>query len=79
MIKFTAGALNGRTLVGLGLSFGNLAKFRDYPMDTFIMVKGEEIGIQVDIMIFSGETEEDMKDKLSQFISSDTDIKGFTQ
>ena len=38
MIKFRA-ENNGRALVGLGLSFDNLGKFRDEPMNTYILVK----------------------------------------
>jgi hypothetical protein len=59
MIKATA-VVGDRTLLILGLSFGNLRKFLAEPGDTFIRIDGKEMGIPFDVMIFSGETEEAM-------------------
>lgn len=42
----------------IGLSFANLDRFREQPMDTFITIKASETGLPMDILIFSGETEE---------------------
>lgn len=48
----------------IGLSFGNLKKFRQHPRDTHIIIKGEEVGVPIDVVIFSGETEETMAHEL---------------
>lgn len=57
MIKATATGPNGRTILMIGLSFGNLDKFRADPGDTFIRIDGREIDLPIDVIIFSGETE----------------------
>lgn len=44
----------------LGLSFGNLDKFKAEPLDTHIHISAEETGLGIDVLIFSGETEEAM-------------------
>lgn len=59
MIKGVA-VMKGKQTLFLGLSFGNLDKFRADPADTYIHVDGKEIGIDIDIVIFSGETEADL-------------------
>jgi hypothetical protein len=59
MIK-AIGVRDGRTTLMIGLSFGNLDKFRAEPLDTFILIKAEDVGLDHDVMIFSGRTEEDM-------------------
>ena len=48
----------GRQLLMIGLSFGNLDKFRHGPGDSFIKIDGRDTGnLPMDIIIFSGETE----------------------
>ena len=54
------GKLNGQSTVFIGLSYGNLDKFRDQPGDTYIKIQGEQLGIDHDILIFSGRTEDDL-------------------
>lgn len=53
-----------RGVLMLGLSFGNLDKFRSDPLDTFIKVEGAQFGMPHDIIIFSGETEADIEQLL---------------
>lgn len=48
----------------IGLSFGNLKKFRRHPRDTHILIRGEDVGLSIDVVIFSGETEEAMAHEL---------------
>jgi len=60
MIKATTTGPNGRKMLLIGLSFGNLDRFREQPGDTFIKIDGSEIGLPIDVMIFSGETEADL-------------------
>ena len=60
MIKATAHRVDGRTLLVIGLSFANLDKFRRAPGDTYIRIDGNELGLSIDVVIFSGETEEAM-------------------
>ncbi|HEX3398826.1 MAG TPA: hypothetical protein VHT74_00725 [Acetobacteraceae bacterium] len=57
MIKATATKPDGRKLLILGLSFANLDRFRAEPGDTMINIDGKDIGLPIDVMIFSGETE----------------------
>lgn len=73
MIKAT-GMFNGRRCVVLGLSFGNLKRFRDEPMDTFIKIDGEQIGLDQDIIIFSGRTENEMADFLMKAMTGEVTI-----
>ena len=72
MIKATATQPDGRTLLTLGLSFGNLDKFRAEPGDTFIKIDGKEMGLPIDIIIFSGETEAHMQTMMAQSITEET-------
>jgi hypothetical protein len=60
MIKATVMGEDGRQLLVIGLSFGNLGKFIDEPGDTYIKIDGKVMDLPIDVMIFSGETEEDM-------------------
>jgi hypothetical protein len=60
MIKATMTDENGRTVLMVGLSFGNLAKFKAMPMDTFIKIDGKAMGLPIDVLLFSGETEGEM-------------------
>lgn len=53
--KVTAG---NKKIVFIGLSFGNLAKFKEAPRDTFIRINGADMDMDHDILVFSGETEE---------------------
>jgi hypothetical protein len=57
MLK-AVGTRNGRKTLMIGLSFGNLDKFRADPGDSFIEIKGSDVGLPIDVVIFSGETEE---------------------
>lgn len=74
MIKATATGQNGRTIVIIGLSFGNLDKFRREPGETFIRIDGKELGIPVDLMIFSGETEAHCAESLAGGIGPNTKV-----
>ena len=62
MIKATGKGRTGKDTLFVGLSFGNLDRFRAEPLDTFIMIQGGEVGLPFDVMIFSGETEAQMAD-----------------
>jgi hypothetical protein len=64
----------GRNILVIGLSFGNLDKFKSMPGDTFIKIKGEEVGLSVDVILFSGETEQSMARQMSQFVGPDTKV-----
>jgi hypothetical protein len=73
MIKATA-TQGGRTVLMLGLSFKNLDKFRAEPGDTFIRIVGEDMGLPIDVLLFSGETEAHMQETLAAGIGPDTKI-----
>ena len=73
MIKFTA-RRGDRHILGIGLSFGNLDKFRADPGDTFIKIDGKEIDLPFDVMIFSGETEAALAEMMMEFIGPKTHV-----
>jgi|HubBroStandDraft_6_1064221.scaffolds.fasta_scaffold00529_16 hypothetical protein len=72
MIKGTATGADGRQVLMIGLSFGNLDKFRALPGDTFIKIDGTEMGLPLDVLIFSGETEAHMHKLVAGAIGPDT-------
>jgi hypothetical protein len=73
MIKARA-TINGRKTLILGLSFGNLDRFRAEPGDTYIKVDGREVDMPFDVLIISGETEAAITDTLSASIGPDTKV-----
>jgi hypothetical protein len=74
VIKATAKGADGREILVIGLSFGNLDRFRQHPGDTFIRIDGKEMGLPVDVMIISGETEAHLAETLSGGIGPDTKV-----
>jgi hypothetical protein len=74
MIKATATLPDGRTLLMIGLSFGNLDKFRRDPGDTYIRIDGKEMGLPLDVLVFSGQTEAHMQTLVQGFIGPDTKV-----
>ena len=74
MIKASATLEDGRHLLILGLSFRNLDKFRAEAGDTFIRIDGKEMGLPVDVLIFSGETEAHMQSLIEPLIASSTKV-----
>jgi hypothetical protein len=73
LIKATA-TLGDRKLLLIGLSFGNLDKFRAEPGDTFIKIDGKEMELPIDVLIFSGTTEADMQKMMAHTIGPDTKV-----
>jgi hypothetical protein len=74
MIKAIAHDGTGKSILVLGLSFANLDRFRAKPGDTFIRIRGDDVGLPVDIMIFSGETEAHCAETLKDGIGPDTKV-----
>jgi hypothetical protein len=74
MIKAIAVDGTGKSILVIGLSYANLDKFRKEPGDTFIRIRGAEVGLPVDIMIFSGETEAHCAKTLEFGIGPDTKV-----
>lgn len=64
----------GRTLLMIGLSFGNLDRFRKKPGDTYIKVNGKELDLPTDVLIFSGKTEAHLADMMSELIGPETKV-----
>jgi hypothetical protein len=73
MIKATGKHLGQDTLF-IGLSFGNLDRFREKPGDTYIKITGSEMGLPFDVLLFSGITEADCMTVLQAGIGSDTKV-----
>jgi hypothetical protein len=74
VIKGTAKGADGRDMLMIGLSFGNLDRFRAEPGDTFIKIDGKEMGLTFDVLIFSGETEAHLQTMVAGGIGPDTKI-----
>lgn len=55
------GTMDGRDTVFLGLSFANLQKFKDEPLKTYILIDKNDLDMPFDIMIFSGQTEDELE------------------
>ena len=72
MIKATATTPDGRKLLMIGLSFGNLDKFRAEPGDTFIRIDGKAMELPIDVLIFSGESEAHLQTMLGEAITAAT-------
>lgn len=56
------------------VSFGNLDKFRAEPGDTFILVDGKEMGLPIDVMLFSGETEAHLAEMMKSSIGPAAEV-----
>ena len=65
---------DGRDLLAIGLSFGNLDKFRADPGDSYIKVDGREMGLSCDVIIFSGETEMALAELMKDLIGPETKV-----
>ena len=74
MIKAIATDGTGRKILLIGLAFGNLDKFRAEPGDTFIRIRGEEVGIPLDVLLFSGATEADIAELMAKGFGPDTKV-----
>jgi hypothetical protein len=65
MIKATGKGPTGKDTLFVGLSFGNLDRFRAEPLETYIRISGAEMGLPFDVLIFSGRTEAEMADMIA--------------
>ena len=74
MMTGVATAVDGRQFLMIGLSFGNLDKFRAEPGDTFINIDGKKMGLPFDVVIFSGETEAHLQQLVAGNIGPDTKV-----
>lgn len=74
MIKASARGADGRAILVIGLSFGNLDKFRTEPGSTYIKIDGREMGLPTDVLIFSGATEADCTETIKDFIGPKTAV-----
>lgn len=70
MIKFKV-SKDGKPLLGLGISAENVKRLiAGQP----IIVDGVEMGIEVEVMIFYGETEDDLRKSIQPYISNETEV-----
>ena len=74
MMKAIATGPDGRTVMVIGLSFRNLEQFKAKPGDTFIKIDGKEMGLSLDVLIFSGETEAHCADAMIDAIGPNTKV-----
>lgn len=71
MLKMVATLPNGRSLLVLGLSAENMRRLPGAP----IKIKGEDIGLPLDVVIFTGDTEQSMARDLADLIGPNTQVK----
>jgi len=74
MLKGVATTSDGRSILILGLNFGNLDRFRSEPGQAMIEIKGTETGLPIDVIIFSGETEAHLSESINALIGPETKI-----
>ena len=74
MIK-AVGTTKGRKVLMLGLSFGNLDQFKNHPGDTYIHIDGAALGLPIDVMLFSGQTEDDCTKMVMAGITPGTRVR----
>lgn len=78
MIKFKSATVDGRTLLGFGLSRGNLQKLlQGHP----VHVNMEEMGMPgLDFMIFGDirKTDAELAEDMKEFITDETVVRGST-
>lgn len=63
---------NGRKMLSMGLSNGNIRKLKEGKP---IVIFGPEVGIEVDLMIFWGETDEKLVEMVKPFIGPETIVR----
>lgn len=68
------GVIKGRPTYIIGLSFGNLDRFRAEPGDTYINIPKEESGLSDDILLVSGRTEAEMAALIQSGIGPGTEV-----
>jgi hypothetical protein len=68
------GVIKGRPTYIIGLSWGNLDKFRTAPGDSYIQIPAEESGLPVDILLFSDRTEADLVRMIEDGVGADTEV-----
>ena len=61
-------------VVLLGLSHANLDRLRADGLDGFIRIAGEELGIDITILITAGETEQAMLEHFASSVGPDTKV-----
>jgi hypothetical protein len=78
VIKFIAVGDNGRTAVGLGLSYENLRRLKDDQPIRVDLTKLGIVGPPHEVVIFAGETEASMTNQLARSgaIGPDTILHG---
>ena len=74
MLKAVATRNDGHSVMIIGLSFRNLDRFKNLPGECFIRIDGKEMGLPLDVLIFSGETEEHCADIMSVAIGPETKV-----
>ena len=67
MIKFILQGDTGKKVIGLGLSEENVARLKK---DKPILVKGQDLGVEHDIVVLYGETEESIVETLKELEKS---------
>lgn len=70
MIKFKVSG-NAKPLLGLGISAENVKRLK---AGQPIKFDASEMGIDAEIMIFYGETEDDLRKSIQPYISNETEI-----
>jgi len=78
MIKFTGQGRDNRTLLGLGISGKNVEMLKK---GNPIFIMGEELELPFDVLLFYGETEQEITELLTKhgFVNDDTVVTDTTR
>lgn len=74
MITSVAHDKDGKAILLIGLSFNNLDEFRKHPLDTFIRIDATKLGLPLDVMLVSGQTEAALAGMIQDMIGPDTKV-----
>lgn len=74
MVLAIAEGEDGRTILVIGLSHGNLARLRADGLNGHIRIDGKSKNLPIDIMISAAETEFDIARSLQAFVTADTKV-----
>ena len=74
MIKATARGRDGRKTLILGFSHANLDKLREDGLNGYVKIDGAQVGIDCDVIITCGPTEQIMAETFSQSIGPETKV-----
>lgn len=74
MLKAVGALPDNKKLLVLGLSFKDIEILMAHPLDDHIRVRGAQVGLDLDVLIFVGRDEAAMTQAISRMIGPDTKV-----